>query len=80
MYLINELFKKKREEKGLTQGQLARKMGYKTPQFISNCERHMCRWPKADYKVMMKVLGVNINEFADAYFEDSRNEFARVIK
>lgn len=42
--------KKAREKAGLTQADLSTKLGYSTPQFISNIERGQARLPVPKFK------------------------------
>lgn len=52
--------KKAREKKGLTQLQLAKKLGYETAQFTSNIERGLCAYPLNKFKRVAKVLDVDL--------------------
>ncbi len=51
-----------REKAGLTQSELSVKMGYSSPQFISNIERGLANLPPAKFKAASKVLGVSVKE------------------
>lgn len=48
-------FKILREEAGLSQSTVAKKLGYSTPQFISNWERHLSLPPINAIKKMSKM-------------------------
>jgi len=52
-----KIIKEARERVGLTQAQLAAKLGYKSAQFISNAERSICELPKAQFKKLAKAIG-----------------------
>lgn len=40
--MIGTFLRQKRKEAGLTQGEVAKELGYTSPQFISNYERGLC--------------------------------------
>ncbi len=66
-----------REKAGLTQGQLSRKMGYTSPQFISNIERGLANLPPAKFKAASKVLGVTVQDLVNMRLKADR---ARMMK
>ncbi len=51
--MIGELIKEKRESAGLTQSQLAQKLGYDSPQFVSLVERGLSKPP---YEMIGKLV------------------------
>lgn len=51
--MIGELIKEKREAAGMTQAQLAQKLGYDSPQFVSLIERGLS---KAPYELIGKCV------------------------
>jgi transcriptional regulator with XRE-family HTH domain len=48
--------KKRREEVKLSQGQIAMRLGYTSPQFISNIERGLAPFPDKVVKTYAKML------------------------
>ncbi len=56
------MLKDLRKRSGLTQAQLSKKMGYTSPQFISNIERGLARLPAAKFKAASKIFGVSVKE------------------
>jgi ribosome-binding protein aMBF1 (putative translation factor) len=63
---INKLIKKAREEKGMSQGMLARKLGYGSGQFISNIERNRAPLPLVKFKMVARALDISMKKLADA--------------
>lgn len=57
MITEGQLFKEARERNGYTQGQVAVKLGLKSPQFISNVERNLAKVPSAKLKKLKPLLG-----------------------
>jgi len=57
--------KEKREEVGLSQSEVARGLGYSSPQFISNFERGLCSPPLPALKKMLEYYGMSKRELID---------------
>lgn len=49
-----------RTQKGLTQNEVARILGYKSPQFISNAERGLCRLPLEAISRLVKLYEMDV--------------------
>lgn len=69
--LISKTFREARLKQGLNQGQLAQKLGYTSPQIVSNWERGLTTPPVKRLKKLCKVLklkhGVIVEMFVDEY-------------
>lgn len=59
---LGQFLQKKRVEVGLSQGEVAKKLGYNSPQFISNVERGLCSPALVSAKKMAKLYGIPANE------------------
>lgn len=55
---MGKYFKKLREESGLSQGELAKLLGWGSPQFISNIEREKAYYPKEKVIKLETIFGV----------------------
>jgi len=55
---LGKFLAKKREEKGMSQGEVAKKLGYSSPQFISNIERGKCSPALSSAKKMAKLYDI----------------------
>lgn len=58
------MFKLEREKAGLTQAELAGKLGVDN-QFISNIERGICPLPPKHFKVLSRMLDIPVEKFID---------------
>lgn len=56
---VGQFFRLHREKSGLTQAQVARKVGYGSPQFISNIERGISVAPLALMATLLKLYRAN---------------------
>lgn len=54
-----QLIKEARKHVRITQAQLAERLGYSSPQFISNWERGVARIPAQKFKPLSRILGRN---------------------
>lgn len=52
------LIKSYRELANLSQAELAKKLGYTSPQFVSNIERGLSEMPTKKLKLLQKVLNI----------------------
>lgn len=56
---------------GLTQKQISKKLGYQTPQFISNWERGVSCPPLAIVNQLVKHYKISKDEMFEIYLEDT---------
>lgn len=55
--------------KGLSQTEVARKLGYSTPQFVSNWERGRCAPAEDSYPKLIKMYGLSERQFRLKLFD-----------
>lgn len=60
---IGTFFKNCRIRAGITQKSLSNRLGYTTPQFVSNWERGKGAPSKEAMKVLVRVLSIQMSEF-----------------
>lgn len=53
-----EILKQAREKAGLSQGELAKELGYSSPQLISNVERGLCSVPLKKARDFCRLTGM----------------------
>ncbi len=76
---LGNFLKGKREQKGLTQAQVAAKLGYGSPQFISNIERGISRVPIKSLKSFIMVYELDANEVVDVLLEEQKAQLMKQI-
>lgn len=59
---LSKYLHEKRVAKEITQGNLARMLGYASPQFVSNWERGLAKPPFDTLKKMIKMLDLDVDE------------------
>ena len=73
---MGQLIKKAREGAGLTQAKLAQKLGYRSPQFISNWERSESLPPIVALPKIARLTKTKYNDFTGIL----KRDFDRVLK
>lgn len=71
--------REKREQKGLTQAQVALQLGYGSPQFISNIERGVSRVPTKSLKYFIDLYGLHTDEVIELLLDEKRNQLKKVL-
>lgn len=67
-------WKEMRIKSGLSQGQVAQKLGYSSPQLISNWERNLCNPPRKDIAQLIEIYNVNIEDYIEILMDQQRSE------
>jgi transcriptional regulator with XRE-family HTH domain len=60
--VLGDYLQSKRIKAGLSQGDVASKLGYSSPQFISNFERGLCAPPLNKLKLLVQLYELNGEE------------------
>jgi transcriptional regulator with XRE-family HTH domain len=76
---MGELVNAWRKINKMTQGQLAKKLGYNTPQFISNVERGVCSFPPDKFNRLCRILNLNMDLLKEAYMCDVKENLNREV-
>jgi transcriptional regulator with XRE-family HTH domain len=58
---VSELLRKARTKKGLSQSEVAKRLGYSSPQFISNWERGLSSPPIPKLKKLCKIYDLPLD-------------------
>ena len=74
-----KVLKAKREERGLTQKELATAIGLTSSQYISNCERGVCPMSPMLVKKCAQVLRVRKEVLISAALEDYAARYREVM-
>jgi transcriptional regulator with XRE-family HTH domain len=79
MQQVGIYLKQKREEKQLTQFQVAKKLGYGSAQFISNMERGVSGVPMRSIKKVIELFDLPAEEFIDLILEGKRQQIKKSV-
>lgn len=74
------IFKTMRVNAGLSQCDVAKRMGYTSSQFCSNWERNLSVPPPNSVKKLAKIFGVDAGDFADSYIEFVLNNLRKDLE
>lgn len=69
-----------RTKAGLSQGDVSEKLGYSTPQFISNWERGVSKPPVTVLKQLAKLYNKSAEQMFNEYLEQIHREVASDMK
>lgn len=69
---LGNFLKQKRVDSGLTQSELAAKLGDVHSQFVSNWERGLCAPPSHSFQKLIDVLKINRDRMVEVMLEDSK--------
>lgn len=76
---LGPFLREKREQKGLTQAQVAEKLGYGSPQFISNIERGISRVPLKSLRYFIDVYDLRPDDVIDLLLEEKRIQLRKQL-
>jgi transcriptional regulator with XRE-family HTH domain len=68
---LSEFLKEKRTQAGLSQKDVADRLGYSSAQFISNWERGLSSPPMHTLKKLAEMYNVNVDEMFDVILEST---------
>ena len=60
--VLGDYLQARRVKSGLSQGDVASKLGYSSPQFVSNFERGLCAPPLNKMKTLVQLYDMNSEE------------------
>lgn len=72
--LLNQHLKNRRKELGLSQAEVAKELGYSSPQFVSNWERGLVSPPLTSLPRLMLLLNIPRETIIDLILADTRNQ------
>lgn len=78
-YTLGQTLAKRRSAVGLSQNDLARKLGYGSGQFVSNWERGLANPPAKDLKALATVLKMDKAELAGLLISEFSTRVVRML-
>ncbi len=73
MRTLNDYLRQKRVDSGLSQLDVARELGYSSPQFVSNWERGLVSPPLETIAVLIDLYKIPANEVISKILEETRD-------
>lgn len=73
MRTLNEYLRQKRLDSGLSQLDVARVLGYASPQFVSNWERGLVSPPLETIAVLIQLYKMPTNDVIDRILDETRD-------
>ncbi len=73
MRTLNDYLRQKRVDSGLSQLDVARELGYSSPQFVSNWERGLVSPPLETIAVLIDLYKIPSNEVVSKILEETRD-------
>ncbi|MBS1970524.1 MAG: helix-turn-helix transcriptional regulator [Bdellovibrionales bacterium] len=71
---LAKFLKEKRKAAGISQGAVAKKLGYTSPQFISNWERGLSRPPVATLKKIAQIYDISAADMFEVILKTTIGE------
>lgn len=71
--------KQKRQETRITQKEVAKKLGYTSPQFVSNFERGLCAPPLKNLKSLVKLYRIQPEEIIDLIVKEQEDILRKAL-
>jgi len=71
---VGEFLKNSRETRNLSQGDVARALGYSCAQYVSNVERGVCRPSKKKLKDWAEIVGVKPKKLVTLMVDEYKSD------
>lgn len=79
MRTLNDYLRQKRLDSGLSQLDVARVLGYSSPQFVSNWERGLVSPPLETIAVLIDLYKIPAGEIVDRILDETRDYLETVL-
>ena len=76
---LNVYLKKARQKAGLSQGDVAKELGYSSPQFISNWERGLSSPPLDTLSDLVRIYAIPGRELVDVMLYETKQNLLRAV-
>ncbi len=77
---LSKFLKEHREKSGLTQSELADKLGYTNAQFVSNWERGLSAPPPKTISELVQILDLNQNALMKIILDDQKEFWQKQLQ
>ena len=76
---LNVYLKKARQKSGLSQGDVAKELGYSSPQFISNWERGLSSPPLDTLSELVRLYSIPGRELVDVMVHETKQSLLAAV-
>jgi transcriptional regulator with XRE-family HTH domain len=77
--VLGDFLQSKRVKAGLSQGDVATKLGYSSPQFISNFERGLCAPPLNKLKLLVQLYDLSGDEVLKLMLKEQEKHLRKAL-
>lgn len=77
--VLGEFLQARRIKMGLSQGDVAKKLGYSSPQFVSNFERGLCAPPLNKLKLLLQLYGLSGDEVLKLMMKEHEKHLRKAL-
>ncbi|MCB0419992.1 MAG: helix-turn-helix domain-containing protein [Bdellovibrionales bacterium] len=74
---LGEFLRERRKAVGLSQGEVGKKLGYSSAQFVSNFERGNCTPPLKALKTLVRIYNIEPEELIELVMKDKKEKIER---
>lgn len=78
-YSLGIFLQQQRLKKGMSQGDVAKELGYSTNQFVSNWERGLCAPPLDSLAKLTTLCDINRDELMQVMMEDAKRQIEKKL-
>ncbi len=75
-----DFWKNARLKRELSQAEVAKLLGYSSPQLISNWERGLCNPPKKDLSQLLKLYKLNVDDYIELVIAFEKAQLKKLLK
>lgn len=76
---LGKHLKDQRQDIGLTQAEVADRLGLTSPQFVSNFERGLCSPPLKDLKLLIKIYKMDANSVIKLILDQEEKRLRKAL-
>lgn len=76
---LGNFLKTKRITNGFTQAEVAEKLNYASPQFISNFERGLCSPPLKNLKILVELYEIAVEEILELMLKEQEEILRKAL-
>jgi transcriptional regulator with XRE-family HTH domain len=75
-----KFWKEARLKRSLSQADVAKILGYSSPQLVSNWERGLCNPPQKHLSQLLKLYKINVNDYIELVIAYEKKKLKKLLK